>query len=77
MGSSYDDHPLCVTLERDVAIPGNDHEPNATSVFRARERSIQDDTMRFFGLLVGPENTVVEVSKDNVRGVVNLGEESP
>lgn len=70
----YDEHPLCVTLERDVTIPGEYHEPMQASVFRATERSVHDDATTFFGLTIGPPNTVVEVSNDNIRAVAHLGE---
>ena len=65
--------PLCVTLERDITIPGKYHEPNQTSVFRASERSVHDGFTSFFGLNIGPPNTVVEVSHDNIRAVAHLG----
>ena len=67
------DRPLCVTLERKISIPGERHEPPEGRVFRARERSVDDDTTWFFGLNIGPENTSVEVSNDNIRSVAHLG----
>jgi hypothetical protein len=70
--SGYDEHPLCVTLESDIAIPGPTHEPAEGSVFRARERSVGDETTWFFGLNIGPEHAAVEVSNDNIRAVAHL-----
>ena len=74
MGDEYGENSLCVTLERDITVPGAYHEPFQASVFRATERSVHDDATSFFGLNIGPPNTVVEVSNDNIRAVVNLGE---
>lgn len=64
---------ICVTLERPVSIPGSNHRPPQTTVFRARERSLKDDTTLFLGLNIGPDNAVVEVSNDNIRSVAILG----
>lgn len=69
----YDEKSLCVTLERDITVPGEYHEPCQASVFRATERSVHDDSTSFFGLNIGPPNTVIEVSNDNIRAVVSLG----
>lgn len=69
-----DKTPLCVTLERDVTIPGKHHQPAQCSIFRATEHSVHDETMTFFGLNVGPPNTVIEIQKENVRSITYLGD---
>lgn len=67
------DKPLCVVLDRRVALPGDDHEPNQFRIFRAEDRSVDDTVTEFFGLNIGPPNTVLEVSNDNIRSVAVLG----
>lgn len=67
------DKHLCVTLERDISIPGPNHYPAETDVFRAAEISIKDDMMTFTELNIGPKHTSVTIAKDNVRAIAFLG----
>jgi hypothetical protein len=57
------DRPLVITLEKVINVPA------ATKVFRARERSRNDETTVFFGTNIMPEECVIEVHNDNIRAV--------
>lgn len=67
-------HPLCVTLERKVSIPGPNHTPSEAQVFRAREHSEGDNKTWFFGLNIGPDNTAVCIKNDNIRSIAVIGD---
>lgn len=66
------DRDVCVTLERQVSVPGGSHYPAQASVFRCREHSEDDDFYTFFGLNIGPEHTVLQVRKENVRAIATF-----
>lgn len=65
---------IIVSLERPVTIPGGNHHPPQTKVFRCSDESVKDGSRKFFGLSIGPSNAVLEVSEDNIRAICYLGE---
>jgi len=71
------DTPIVVTLERPVSVPGGNHYPSDSRHFRCREHAEpngSDGMYTFYGLNIGPENTVLDVSADNVRGIAYVGD---
>lgn len=71
------EHPLVVTLDKPIAIPGPNSYPADTTHFRAREHSephTENGTYTFYSCNIGPENTVVDVAASNIRAIAYVGD---
>ena len=65
--------PLCVTLDKKIQIPGPNHTPAATAIFRAEDWSKGKNRTTFIGLNIGPDNSTVEIKNDNILSVAIIG----